>query len=98
MPLRGLTIFVIVMGAVLVVGFGVVLATIAGRLSRSGGPSHPFAAAPIQIPKGGQLRAMAAEGNRLILRLSLPSGGQQILILNLNTGARLGTIALKPAP
>jgi Family of unknown function (DUF6476) len=95
MPIRSLTIFVVVMGVVIVVGFGVVLATIAGRLGHGG--ARPFAAAPIEIPKGGRVRAMTAEGNRLILRLSLPTGGQQILIIDLTTGARLGTIALKPA-
>ncbi len=102
MPLRGLTIFVIVMGIVLVVGFGVVLATVAGRLAGSGAssanPGPAFAGKPIHIPKGARVGAMTAEGNRLILRLSLPGGGQEILIINLATGAPLGMIALKPAP
>ncbi len=97
MPIRALTIFVIVMGVVIVVGFAVVMATIAGRFAKSGA-IRPFTAEAIRVPKGARVRAMTAEGNRLILRLSLPEGGQQILILDLATGARLGAIALKPTP
>ncbi len=97
MPIRGLTIFVAVMGVVIIVGFAVVVATIAGRLARGVGAS-PFAAKAIIIPKGARVRGMTAEGNRLVLRFSLPEGGQQILVIDLATGAQLGTIALKPAP
>ncbi len=97
MPIRGLTIFVIVMGVVIVLGFAVVVATIAGRLARGGGGSS-FGSSAIVIPKGGRVRAMTAEGGRLILSLSLPQGKAEILIIDLKTGARLGAIALNPAP
>jgi hypothetical protein len=44
------------------------------------------------------VEAMTAQGNRLILRLSLPGGRERILILDLATGARIGAIDLNPAP
>lgn len=97
--MRGLTVFVVVMGVVIVIGFAAVIATIVGRLARGdGGSVHAFAAAPIAIPKGARVAAMTAAANRLVLRLELPGGGQQILILDLASGRRLGTIALEPAP
>lgn len=97
--MRALTIFVAVMGVAILVGFAVVVATIAGRLARreSEGP-HAFSAPAITIPKGARVAAMTAGESRLVLRLELPGGAQQILILDLASGRRLGTIALEPAP
>ena len=97
--MRGLTVFVAVMGVVIVVGFAVVIATIAGRLARGeGGGPHSFTAPAIAIPKGARVAAMMADANRLVLRLELPGGGEQIVVLDLASGRRLGTIALEPAP
>jgi Family of unknown function (DUF6476) len=95
--MRGLTIFVAVMGVVIVLGFAVVIATIAGRLARGdGGGPHAFTAPPIAIPKGARVAAMTAGANRLVLRLELAGGGQEIVIIDLASGRRLGTIALNP--
>jgi hypothetical protein len=97
--MRALTVFVAVMGVVIIVGFAAVIATIAGRLARTGGEGpHAFSAPPIAIPKGARVAAMTAGANRLVLRLELPGGGQEILILDLASGRPLGTIALEPAP
>jgi hypothetical protein len=97
--MRGLTVFVAVMGVVIIVGFAVVIATIAGRLARGeGGGPHVFTAPPIEIPNGSRVAAMTADANRLVLRLELPGGRQQIVIIDLASGRRLGTIALEPAP
>ena len=40
---------------------------------------------------------MTASPNRLILDLALPGGEHQLVVIDLATGARLGTIALRPA-
>jgi hypothetical protein len=99
--MRGLGIFVVVMGVVLVVGFGAVIAVIAGRMSR-GGPSanaeRPFPTAAIDIPHGARIEAMTAAPDRLILELALPDGERRLVVVDLATGARLGTIELRPTP
>ena len=40
---------------------------------------------------------MTTAPNRLILDLVLPDGERQLVIVDLATGARLGTIELRPA-
>ena len=99
--MRALKILVVVMGVMLVVGFGALVVVIAGRVSR-GGPAatvaHEFTAAPIDIPRGARIEAMTAGPDRLILALTLPEGGRQLVVIDLAKGIRLGTIELHPVP
>ena len=99
--MRWLKILVVVMGIMLVVGFAVLLAAIAGKMSRSG-PAHPpartFAGTAIDIPRGARIEAMTIGADRLVLALALPEGGRQLVIIDLVTGAPLGTIELHAAP
>jgi hypothetical protein len=98
--MRALTIFVVVMGVVIVIGFGVVIAVVAGRLSQRepAVPAHAFAAGAVDLPQGARIEAMTASPERLILDLALPDGGRRIIVFDLSTGARLGTIDLRPTP
>jgi hypothetical protein len=100
--MRALRVFVVVMGVVLVVGFGVVIAVIAGRLSRREAAAtdaeHPFATTALALPRGAHIAAMTTAPDRLILQVALPGGGGELVILDLATGARLGTIELRPTP
>jgi hypothetical protein len=99
-PMRALKILVTALGIVIVVGFGVVAAVVAGRLARreSAGTAHLFAAGAIDIPRGARIEAMTAASDRLILDLALPDGGRKIIVVDLVTGSRLGTIELHPIP
>ena len=97
--MRALKILVTVMGIVIVVGFGVVIAVIAGRLARrEAAMPHAFAAGAVNIPHGARIEAMTAASDRLILALALPGGGRDIIVIDLVTGTRLGTIKLHPEP
>jgi hypothetical protein len=85
------------MGVILVVGFGVVIAVVAGRMSRGGtamNADRPFPTTATEIPRGARVEAMTTAPNRLILDLILPDGERQLVILDAATGARLGTIEL----
>ena len=100
--MRALTVFVVVMGVVIVVGFGVVAAVIAGRMARGGRPTATASVAGSfatsrEVPHGSRVEAMTTAPDRLILRLALPDGTGELVVLDLATGARLGTIALHPA-
>jgi Family of unknown function (DUF6476) len=99
--MRALRILVVVMGVVLIIGFAALVAVIAGRVSR-GRPAptaaHAFSGQIIEIPPGARIEAMTAGPDRLILALTLPEGGRQLLIIDLATGARLGTIELHSTP
>jgi Family of unknown function (DUF6476) len=98
--MRALKILVVVMGVLLVIGFAALIAGIAAKMSRDrpgASVERPFAAGAIDIPPGARIETMTASSNRLILDLALPDGERQLLVVDLATGARLGTIALRPA-
>jgi len=98
--MRALKILVVVMGVMLVVGFAALVAVIVGRVSR--GPAataaHGFGSPAIDIPRGAHIEAMTAGSDRLILALELPEGGRQLVVIDLATGSRLGTIELHSVP
>jgi hypothetical protein len=99
--MRALKILVVVMGVMIVIGFAVLVAGIASKMSRNrpgASNERPFAATAIDIPRGARIEAMTSAPNRLILDLILPGGERQLLVLDLTTGARLGTIELRAAP
>ncbi len=94
--MRALKIVVVTMGIMLIVGFAALVAVIAGRLSHNSA-SRSFATA-IDVPRGARIEAMATGVDRLVLDIILPEAGRQLLVIDLTTGARLGTIELRTAP
>jgi Family of unknown function (DUF6476) len=99
--MRALKVLVVAMAVIIIVGFTVVIAVIAGRLSRGGAiasASRPFTHAAIEIPRDARIEAMTAGTDRLVLALVLPEGGRQLVVIDLATGARVGTIELRSAP
>jgi hypothetical protein len=99
--MRGLKILVVVMGVMILAGVATLLVVIAGRVSR-GGPatasSQPFAASPIELPKGARIETMSTGSDRLVIDLVLPDGNRRLVIIDLATGRFLGTIPLRTAP
>jgi hypothetical protein len=96
--MRALKILVVAMGVMLIGGFALLVGVIAGRLSRGGNVPRSFAPTAIDIPRDARIEAMTAGADRLVLELVLPEGGRQLVIVDLATGARLGTIELRAAP
>ena len=97
--MRVLKVLVVVMGVMLIGGFAVLVAVVAGRLSRGGSAPRSFAATAIDIPRDARIGAMTAAGtDRLVLELVLPGGGRQLIVVDLATGARLGAIELREPP
>lgn len=98
----------VVMGIMIVIGLAVIGVTIAKRLSGAGedtvavapaGPAlTPAPGAPgvldIPIPARSRVVAVEAEGRRLVVRLVLSGGGTAILLLDADTGDRLGLLTL----
>jgi hypothetical protein len=98
---RTLKVLVVVMGVMLVAGVAILIVAIAGRVSpnRAGLASlPPFAAPPIDLPQGARIEAMAVGVDRLVIDVVLGDGTRQLLVLDLVTGRRLGTIALRTTP
>ena len=96
--MRALKALVVVMGIMLIGGFAVLVAVIIGRVSHGGTAPRSFPATAIDIPPGARVEAMTAGTDRLILDLVLPEDRRQLVVIDLATGARLGTVELRPAP
>jgi hypothetical protein len=100
---RALKVLVIVLGILLIGG---VVALVAMIVARSGTTLPRPAAAPprgvpyeaaVDRPPGARIVDTQAEGPHLVVTIALPDGRQQILLLDLASGARLGTIELRGA-
>ena len=96
--MRALKILVVVMGVMLIGGFALLVAVVAGRLPRGATVPRSFAATAIDIPRDARIEAMTAGADRLVLELVLPEGRRQLVVVDLATGARLGTIELRAPP
>jgi len=96
--MRALKILVVVMGVMLIGGFALLVAVVAGRLPRGASVPRSFAATAIDIPRDARIEAMTAGADRLVLELVLPEGRRQLVVVDLGTGARLGTIELRAPP
>ena len=59
-------------------------------------PPRAFGAVRETLPPGARIVSTEAEGGRLIVTLALRSGATRIIVLDLDTGRRLGTIDLEP--
>ncbi len=106
--IRLLKAIVIGLGVLLVAGLAVVVGTIvhrAGQLApappaaavtteiTSAAPSA-FGSKKLDLPPGSRLIEIHPEGDRLILRLRQVGGNEQLMVLSLITGERLGIIDL----
>ncbi len=57
-----------------------------------------FASSALGLPAGSRVRSMSVEGRRLILVVEVSEAGERVIIVDLETGARLGSIHLEAAP
>lgn len=64
-----------------------------------GAASHPgFGTRTLDVPRGGRIVDMIAEGDRLFVRLETSEGTPRIVVLDTATGARLGTFEVRESP
>lgn len=61
--------------------------------------AHPgFGTRTLDVPRGGRIVDMIAEGDRLFVRLETSEGPPRIVVLDTATGARLGTFEVRESP
>lgn len=100
MPIRALKILVVVMGIMLVAGFTALVVIIAGRMSRGGPASSaaaPLAVAPLDLSAGARIETIGVGAERLVIAVARPDGSRELVILDLATGRRLGSIPIRTA-
>lgn len=104
--MRGLKSLVIGMGVLIVVGLTVVIVTVVKRYggddtkstnssaSVSVPVAHGFGEKRVQMPTGAKILETILDGNRVVLRLNLTDGEQALLLIDANSGQRIGLIRL----
>jgi Family of unknown function (DUF6476) len=95
---QALKVLVVIMGLMILAGLTLLGAIIASRMTHRA-PAAPaaapaFSAAPIDLPAGARISAMKVGADRLVIDIVLPDGNHQLLVIDLGTGRRLGTIPL----
>lgn len=93
-----LKVAVIVMGVLLVAGFGLVIATIVNRASHPTaasaiGPGGRFGVSEINIAPGDRVRTLTMNDDRMAIHIA-GEKGEEIVIVNVKTGAELGRFRL----
>ena len=103
--MQALKIMVVVMGVLIVAGVAVIATDIAKRVAAGRAPSATSGAAvtafdekTVELPKNGRLTGVHTEAGRVILRVLLPGNREMLIVLDLATGERLGTINVNPTP
>ena len=107
--MRSLKVLVVVMGVLLVagiiaLGFAVQYRTNHPREPQpvtgpAGiGPAGAANATTLDLPQGAKVVGAEASGDRLVVRVDLSTGGEELIIVNLATGAPVATVTLRPKP
>ena len=97
--MAALKALVIIMGLMVLAGLTLLGAIIVGRLAHRPPPppAAAFAAPAIELPAGARVERMSLGAERLVLDIALPDGNRELLVIDLATGRRLGTIPLRTA-
>ena len=61
-------------------------------------PRPGFGTRTLDVPRGGRIVDMTAEGDRLFIRLETPEGARRIVVLDAATGVRLGAFEVRESP
>jgi hypothetical protein len=101
--MRALVALTIFMGVLIVAGLAVIIVTIVHRVSApkpemaavtaaAGAPGH----ATVALPPGAGVLNMTGVGDKLVLHIATPQGGDELITLDPATGAVIETIDLVP--
>lgn len=108
---RVLLITVIVLGVLLIIGFAIVVATIASRISSSGedsvaapepavvvssGAAGGGAEFEVPVPQGYEIRSVTGDERRLVVHLARDGQPERILVINTRSGEVLRRLVLTP--
>lgn len=99
-----LKVLVVVMGLLIVVGFIVVAAEIARRMSTASTPATPTTTIAatggftrdIALPSGAQVVSVTSAGDRIAVHVKATDGRSTLYIVDPRNGALLGTVDFPP--
>lgn len=96
--MQALKVLVVIMGLMILAGLTLLGAIMASRVAHRP-PATPasapaFSAAPIDLPAGARVATIKVGTDRLVVDIVFADGNHQLLVIDLLTGRRLGTIPL----
>ena len=94
---RGLLALVIILGVLIVLGVGALIGGFmlgAGRRTETAAPYETTV--PVPVP-GARIESAEIQGNRILMRLS-EAGGDELVILDVNSGRLIGRVRLGNGP
>ncbi len=98
MPVKPLTVLVVVMGIMILGGVAALAAIIIGRTTHATGRIVPFVAQPVSLPAGARIEALATDAERIVVDALLPDGSRELIVLDGGSGRLIGRIPLRAAP
>lgn len=109
--MKALKTLVIGMGVLILTGIAVIGVTLYNRSTRPGGvmgerPAVPAPAPTVDkvtagslgLPAGSRIRGIAGTGSRVVVHVELPSGAEQLVILDPASGAVVGRLGVADRP
>ena len=89
---------VVVMGVLLVGGTAALIVAIVDRASHRT-PASPagrgFDPVAVDLPVGARVLSAEVGGDRILVRVGLADGGEQLILIDARNGALLGTVDLR---
>jgi hypothetical protein len=101
--MRALKVLVIVMGVLLAAGIVALGFAVAYRMNHPRPAAAPAAMTPgkptastLDLPEGARVVGAEATGDRLVVRVELAGGGEELIVVDLATGIPVSTVTLRP--
>lgn len=99
--MAALKLLVVAMGVLLVGGVVVLAIAVADRANHprpttSAAATNRPLASTLDLPAGAHVVGAEASGDRLVVRVDLGGGGEELIVVNLATGAPISTVTLRP--
>lgn len=89
---------VLLIAGIIALGFGVKYRIDHPRPVAAAPPATPPAyASTIDLPAGARVVGAEASGDRLVVRVEQAGGVQELIVINLATGATVSTVTLRPS-
>ena len=87
---------VIILGVLILLALGALIAGIIVNAGRAGNTGAPYLAT-LLVP-GERIESTQLDGNRILVRLSGGSAGEELVVLDAPSGRVIGRIAVSSAP
>jgi hypothetical protein len=95
--MQALKVLVIGLGVAIVVAFSLLVYGLSQQFGGAAG-DEGFGTVELALPAGARIADTRIDADRVLVRVALPDGSEQLHVVDIESGRALGRIDLKPAP